>query len=139
MRKEDFFPLMRLIYEIFPDRYNPNLFLSLYELFPDGFLIAEEYGNIIGFIIGVKPSIDKGKILLIGVDKRRRRKGIGSMLLKKLIIVFMIKGIREIELEVRASNAAAIRFYEKHGFRIASREHAYYEDGEDAYIMVKSL
>jgi ribosomal-protein-alanine N-acetyltransferase len=41
----------------------------------------------------------------------------------------------EIYLEVRVSNDLAIKMYQKLGFYIKSRLHAYYRDGEDAYLM----
>ena len=42
-------------------------------------------------------------------------------------------------LEVRVSNQSAIGLYEKYGYeKYGLREH-YYADGEDAYLMQKSL
>ena len=48
-------------------------------------------------------------------------------------------GAERMLLEVRVSNARAIGLYEKYGYcRYGLREH-YYADGEDAYLMTKTL
>ena len=41
----------------------------------------------------------------------------------------------EIYLEVRTSNDAAIKMYERINFQTKSRLRSYYRDGEDAYLM----
>ena len=139
LKNWEFMDFMNILYKIFPDRANPNLFLNLYEVFPDGFIVAVEDRKFIGFAVGTITYEEKGKIILIGVDKDYRNKGIGSKLLKRLLLIFSLKGINEVELEVRVSNSNAIKFYEKRGFKKKERMRGYYEDGEDAYIMVKSL
>ena len=139
LKNWEFMDFMNILYKIFPDRANPNLFLNLYEVFPDGFIVAVEDRKFIGFAVGTITYEEKGKIILIGVDKDYRNKGIGSKLLKRLLLIFSLKGVNEVELEVRVSNSDAIKFYEKRGFKKKERISGYYEDGEDAYIMVKSL
>jgi ribosomal-protein-alanine N-acetyltransferase len=42
-------------------------------------------------------------------------------------------------LEVRASNAPAIRFYQGFGFVEVGRRKRYYKDGEDARLMMLPL
>lgn len=139
LRRTEFIEFMHILCRIFPERANPTLFLDLYEVFPDGFVVALDKNEIIGFAIGVVTHEHKGRILLIGVDEKYQNKGIGSKLLRGLLLTFFLKGITEVELEVRVSNVRAIKFYEKRGFRKKFRLDNYYEDGEDAYIMVKSL
>ena len=43
------------------------------------------------------------------------------------------------ELEVRTDNRLAIRLYERRGFRIAERLPRYYQNGDDAYLMIRPL
>ena len=42
-------------------------------------------------------------------------------------------------LEVRVSNYKAINFYKKHGFSTILTKEKYYENGEDAYYMMKGI
>jgi len=139
LKRFEFVDFLKILHKIFPERANPSLFLSLYEIFPDGFVVAVDGEKIVGFAVGVISQEEKGRILLIGVDEDYRNKGIGSKLLKRILLVLSLRGVREVELEVRASNVHAIKFYDKMGFRKKDRIRDYYEDGEDAYIMAKYL
>jgi len=53
--------------------------------------------------------------------------------------VCAMRGIRQIDLEVRISNDDAIRFYKTYGFEIAATLEKFYTDGEDGYKMIKRL
>lgn len=139
LRKAEFMDFVELVHRIFPDRANPNLLLDLYEIFPDGFIVALDKNKMIGFAIGIVSSDGKGKIVLIGVENNYRRRGIGTRLLRRLFLVLSMKGVNEIELEVRVSNTKAISFYKKNGFRISELRKNYYEDGEDGYIMMRTI
>jgi ribosomal-protein-alanine N-acetyltransferase len=78
-------------------------------------------------------------LMNIAVDDRLRRQGIATTLLERLFE----QGDRPNEqytLEVRTSNDAAIRLYERFGFRTAGRRRAYYHDNrEDALIMWRTV
>ena len=57
-------------------------------------------------------------------------------LLLALLDVALARRAREATLEVRLSNVAARRLYEKYGFRpVGLRPNYYTDDGEDALIM----
>ena len=137
--RDDFLPVFKIIYETFPERYDPQLFIHLYETFPDGFMVAEENKRIIGFIIGVRASEETFRILLLAVTPDMRKRGVGSSLLKKFLNIVILRGSREVRLEVRTDNKRAIEFYKKHGFQIIDFIPELYQNGEDAYIMIKSL
>ncbi len=47
--------------------------------------------------------------------------------------------VKEITLEVRQSNIRAIRLYEKYGFVQAAIRRQYYDNGEDAFLMLKRM
>jgi ribosomal-protein-alanine N-acetyltransferase len=61
------------------------------------------------------------------------------MLLKALFQVLRAKGILRLLLEVRLSNTRAQRLYLSLGFNLVKVISAYYQDGEDAYLMEKLL
>jgi ribosomal protein S18 acetylase RimI-like enzyme len=49
------------------------------------------------------------------------------------------ENVKNLELEVRIDNITAVKFYEKNGFKIREKVEKFYPNGEDAYIMDKSL
>ena len=78
-------------------------------------------------------------VMNIAVDDRLLRQGIASSLLERLFDM-ADKPNEQYTLEVRTSNDAAIRLYERFGFRAAGRRRAYYHDNrEDALIMWRTV
>ncbi len=65
-----------------------------------------------------------------------KRKKIGEALLNKIIEACYKNEIKYITLEVRESNIAAIKLYEKYGFKSLGTRKGYYQNNnEDALIM----
>ncbi len=99
------------------------------------FYVAKCDGNVVG-LCGILIAIDSADILTIAVSEEYRRSGIGRLLLDRALSTARERGVSSILLEVRASNASAIAFYENHGFeRISIRKSYYREPSEDAVIM----
>ncbi len=121
------------------NEFNPLLFMTAYELFSEGFLVAEKDGRVIGFIVGVATASDEVRILSLAVSKMYRNRGVATMLLKKFMGVFRAKGVLNIKLEVRSSNHGAQKLYVSQGFKVVKIIPSYYNDGEDALQMVKLL
>ncbi len=95
--------------------------------------------HIIGFSIFYNV-LDEMHILDITVAKEMQSKGMGSLMLDRIIKDNAETGIKYFFLEVRTSNSAAINLYKKFGFKIFMLRKNYYEDnGEDALCMVKEL
>jgi ribosomal protein S18 acetylase RimI-like enzyme len=114
--------------------------MELLRLSPDLCLVEENMlGKIIGFIIGIKSSFNRGRILILAVDKPYRCKGIGSSLLSKCIELMKQKGLKAVSLEVRISNQEAIRFYLNRGFKKKELLPHFYSDGTDGYLMEREL
>lgn len=121
------------------NEYNPILFMAAYETFPDGFLVAEKDGDVVGFLTTIATSLFDVKILSIAIDRRYQNKGFASMLMQSLFEVLRTKGVLRILLEVRLSNLLAQRLYLSLGFNLVKVISSYYQDGEDAYLMEKML
>ncbi|MEI7826596.1 MAG: ribosomal protein S18-alanine N-acetyltransferase [Euryarchaeota archaeon] len=121
------------------NEYNPILFMAAYETFPEGFLVAEKDDNVVGFLTTVAVSLFDVKILSLAVDSRCQNEGFASMLLRSLFEVLRIKAVPRLLLEVRLSNVRAQRLYLSLGFNLVKVICAYYQDGEDAYLMEKLL
>ena len=138
-RSTDMFSVIKLSSDTLPERYNPSLFNYFYETFPQGFIVAEKAHKIIGFIIGVKTNPKKAKILMLSVSELHRKKNIGSLLLNRFLEEISKENIKHISLEVRTDNEKAIRFYQKHDFKISEKLTEFYQNGEEAYTMRRDL
>ena len=96
-------------------------------------------GEVVGYVCGWQV-VDELHILKIAVMPGWRRKGIGSMLMDRLLSEARERGVWMAYLEVRVSNDAAIRFYEKCGFEVFGKRKRYYSDTrEDALLMKREL
>ena len=135
----DMFSVTKLAAETLPERYNPNIFNFFYETYSKGFIVAEKNHKIVGFIIGVKIKPETAKILMLGVYKHNRKQEIGSKLLNHFFEEIKNIKIKNIELEVRTDNKVAIKFYEKHGFKINEKISKFYQNQEDAFNMKKEF
>jgi ribosomal-protein-alanine N-acetyltransferase len=92
-------------------------------------------GELIGYAI-VSRYVDAWHVMNIAVIPEFRRRGIGKSLLERLFEVTASDPQRGYTLEVRVSNADAIRLYEKLGFEARGIRRGYYTDNrEDALIM----
>lgn len=81
-------------------------------------------------------TFDSGTICQIAVHPEIRKEGLGSMMMEEIIKDAKAKKVRNLTLEVRKSNDAAINLYKKFGFYISHIKPAYYNDGEDAIYMI---
>jgi ribosomal-protein-alanine N-acetyltransferase len=75
----------------------------------------------------------------IATDLRLRKQGHGRALLEDALARARSAGSTAITLEVRVSNSAAREFYKSYAFTEAYRRRAYYQDGEDALVLVLPL
>jgi ribosomal-protein-alanine N-acetyltransferase len=116
---------------------NPLLYAMIESRPMEGFIVAEEKGEIVGYLLGTL-LMDEARILLIAVKDKHRRRGIGSRLVKEYIESITGRASM-IRLEVRTSNLAAQTFYFKLGFRFIGIVNNYYRNGDNAYIMVKPM
>jgi ribosomal-protein-alanine N-acetyltransferase len=73
------------------------------------------------------------------VDPAHRRRGLGSTLLQKVIILSREHGARTVVLDVDAANRPAVSLYLKSGFSTVERRRGSYPRGEDALLMKKDL
>lgn len=132
-----------------PENYGDFFFMDLYNRFPETFIVAEENGEVIGYIMcrielglsnfGFGGLVKKGHIVSIAVLSNHRRKGVGEALVKEAIEGMRFYDAKQCFLEVRVTNTSAIDLYKKLGFQITRTIHGYYSDGEDAYVMSVKL
>jgi ribosomal-protein-alanine N-acetyltransferase len=95
-------------------------------------------GTVLGYAGGWL-LVDEIHVSTIAIAPRWRRKGLAQLLLTELLKRGVALGARRATLEVRVSNIAAQKLYQKCGFRIISKQKRYYADHEDAFIMATPL
>lgn len=146
-REEDLEEVIRIERLSFKDPWPWTFFSYMWRKAPDLFLVAEEEGAVLGYVIGelrevmlsgLPHRLKMGHIVNIAVSPERRRRGIGSMLMEEIERRFLERRAERSTLEVRESNIQARSFYKHLGYEETGRVRAYYLD-EDAIIMAKSL
>ena len=109
---------------------------------PDAYQYAAKTTSqpaVIAYIF-VRFLMDEMHIMKIAVDPHWRNRGTGSALLHAMQAEGKRRGAATVLLEVRPSNIAAIRLYEKAGFQtIGVRPNYYPETRETALVMSKRL
>ena len=136
MQVADALAVSEIEQEIFSRPWSYQGFVDSLNLGNTIFLVAEEEGRILGYI-GMYLAMDEGEITNVAVMKQERQRGIGGMLLKEIKKEAERRAIARIVLEVRVSNASAIRLYEREGFQNCGVRKNFHElPREDAYIMI---
>jgi ribosomal-protein-alanine N-acetyltransferase len=101
--------------------------------------VAEEEKSVVGFIVARKIAKEI-EILNFAVAPEMRARGIGAMLLQESLAWAKTFEATHAILEVRASNTAALRFYERHNFHVVGRRSRYYiSPPEDALLLTAKI
>lgn len=99
-------------------------------------LVADEV--LLGYFIAMK-GVDEVHLLNITVAPGQQRQGWARVMLDALTLWSRGQGAQWLWLEVRSSNARAMRVYDSHGFRRVGLRKNYYPNGpaarEDAVVM----
>ena len=97
-------------------------------------------GQMVAFIFVMTSKEDgTGHITTIGVAPEHRRRGLANRLLVHAEDALRKRGIGVVMLEVRVSNDAAQNLYKQFGYATVQKLIRYYNNGEDGFLMVKSL
>ena len=98
------------------------------------FLTAFVDGKFAGYA-GMLCVLDEGQICNVAVCPAFRRMGVGEALMAAQREIALSRGITVMMLEVRASNSAAQRLYEKLGWeKLGTRKNFYSSPREDALL-----
>jgi ribosomal-protein-alanine N-acetyltransferase len=101
--------------------------------------VVESGGRVCGFLVALIVA-EHAEILNLAVDPTNRRAGMANALLEQALAEFQRRRAASVFLEVRESNLAAIRFYEKRGFvRTGERKDYYRKPNEGAVLMIRKL
>lgn len=103
------------------------------------YLIATSNEKLIGYI-GYHQVLDEVEIMNVVVGNSFQQQGIASRLMQQCLEKLVSEPVHQVFLEVRKSNQAAVRLYQKNRFAvIGERKHYYTHPQEDALIMQKKI
>ncbi len=101
--------------------------------------IVTPSGQMVAFVFTMTDSNGTGHITTIGVAPEHRRRGLAVKLLLHTEEALRKRRVNTVMLEVRVGNLPAQTLYRELGYAIVQRLNAYYNNGEDGFLMVKSL
>ncbi len=138
-KEQEIEEIARLEQEIFPDPWSLTALRDTWNQKQAQILGAWLDGQMAGYVI-VYFAADESEIARIAVDEKFRRQGVAGVLLDEMERVLAGKGIVRLMLDVRKSNAAALRFYLSRGFKEDGvRKNFYTNPIEDAILMSRGL
>ncbi len=107
---------------------------------PGGVFVAAMSGKIVGFaIVMYRDWFNIAYLDYIQVKTDQINKGVGHRLIEKCVNWAREKSARMIYTETGKNNERAIKFYQRHGFKITGYIPDYYQKGLDAVILVNKL
>lgn len=119
----------------FSTPWTVDTFHSLLHRAPVELLVAERDEELVGYAV-LWCIADEGELANIAIRKDLRGQGLGKELLEQVIDVARRRGVLNIYLEVRPSNAAAGHLYALRGFEEVGIRRAYYsKPTEDALVL----
>ena len=101
-------------------------------------IVAEEGGELAGYAI-LSVLFEDAELADIAVAPGFRRRGVAREMLARLEELARAAGAERVLLEVRVSNAPAMRLYLDRGYVGCGVRARYYADGEDALLLQKRL
>lgn len=88
------------------------------------FLVAEENGIILGYIIGYKRTPEEAYLDLLTTNKQHRGKGVGTKLIQEFRKELKTQGVKSYFLFAPTNNIKTIEFYKKNGLITNKKRYA---------------
>ena len=99
------------------------------------YFVTVNADRVLGYL-GYWQILEEAHITSVGVQPAHRKKKLAQRMLCYMLEQCTREGVEWITLEVKASNIAAQKLYEKFGFAVMGRRKNYYQaEKEDALIM----
>ncbi len=136
MNLSDYEEIKDILIDEFDDFWRPSILESELKSENSKYIVAKENGEIVGFA-GLWFSPIDAEITNIVTKKTERKRGIGTLLLGKLIEMAKEEKKDNISLEVNENNVAAGILYESAGFEVVGIRKNYYNGKDNAIIMTK--
>lgn len=101
--------------------------------------VAEHGGKIVGYVRGTANAFGFGSLSVIGVSPRHLHRGIGTLLIRKMVAFWRRQHMRKVSTCVSAHNGRAFQFYLSHGFRPVGYQRDHFMEGVDEVILDRFL
>lgn len=135
MVMEDGAAIAEMEHQLFSDAWSEKSVLDTLNQNETVCLVAEKAGRTAGYLLAYTAA-DEAEIARIATVKEMQRKGVAGVIMKELKTICREQGVNKIFLDVRESNTAARRFYEKEGFREDGIRQRFYDNPvEDGILM----
>ena len=136
MTLQDFDEIKDILISDFDDFWTPEVLKN--EIIGENkkYIVAKNEKEIVGFC-GIMINLPDVEIMNIVVKKNSRQKGIGTILLNKVIEISQKLNCEKIFLEVNEKNENAIKLYKHVGFKQIGIRKNYYDNKFNAIIMSK--
>ena len=141
MQISDLPKVLEIEQDLFPsDAWTEQLFLSELAEVPSSRAVSviEIADQIIGYA-SLRFVGREGDVNTIAIAREFQGKGFGKLLLDWMLETAKLNGVKELFLDVRADNQAAIGLYQKEGFDQIDIRRKYYDHKIDALVMRKKL
>ena len=142
MGEDNLYAVLVIERSVYPFPWSRQVFVSTMLEGHECWVARDARDEIVGYFV-LMPVMDEAHLLTIAVRSDRQGRGLGRMLLEHVFELARENGFESILLEVRPSNANALKLYEGCGFKEIGRRKNYYQaaDGqrEDAIVMRLAL
>lgn len=101
--------------------------------------VALDQGKVVGYVSGAVNAFGFGTLTVIGVDPDCFHRGIGSLLMGKMVAFWRRQGMRKVSTCVSAHNSRALVFYLKHGFTPVGYQRDHFLEGMDEVLLDRFL
>jgi len=104
-----------------------------------GYRVVTPTDEMVGFAFVMLKIQNAAHLTTIGIAPEHRRRGLAIDLMRHIEHGLKNRDVGTIMLEVRVSNSSAQDLYKRCGYTIVQRVNKYYSNGEDCFLMMKSL
>lgn len=101
-------------------------------------MIDKDTNEMMGYI-GFWIKFEFAEITKVSIAKKYQGYKLSKLLMQDAENRMKLAECENCTLEVRVSNTVAINLYKSFGYNIVTTRKRYYENGEDAYLMLKEL
>jgi ribosomal-protein-alanine N-acetyltransferase len=136
MRRRHLRGVLRIEHQVYPRPWSVGLYMSELSFGPTRLYLVARVDSVVVGYAGLMIVGDDGHITTVAVEPSWHRNHIATRILVAVVREAIIRGVRNLTLEVRVSNSGAQALYGRFGFAPAGARKAYYIDNhEDALVM----